>query len=61
IWFIDGELLGVLIFAAAGLLWLLLPFFDPEGRGRAQHWILGAGIFALTYIAGMTAYAYMAK
>ena len=61
IWFIDGELLGVLIFAAAGLLWLLLPFFDPEGRGRAQRWVLGAGIFALTYIAGMTAYAYMAK
>ena len=59
--FLDGELLGVLFFAAAGLLWVLLPFFDSEGRGRAQRWILGAGIFALTYIAGMTAYAYLVK
>ncbi len=59
--FMDGEQLGVLLFAAAGLVWLLLPFFDPEGRGRAQRWVLGAGVFALTYIIGMTAYAYVAK
>ena len=59
--FIDGEKLGVLIFAAAGLLWLLLPFCDSDGRGRAQRWILGAGIFALAFITGMTVYAYVAK
>src|SRR5713226_8146169 len=26
VWFIDGEVLGVLAFGAGGLLWLLLPF-----------------------------------
>ena len=59
--FLDGELVGILVFGAAGALWLLLPFFDRDGRGRAQRWITGVGVFALAYIAAMTAYGYMAK
>ena len=58
--FLDGELVGVLVFGVAGALWLLLPFFD-NGKGRAQRWIMGAGIFALAYMAGMTVYGYVAK
>jgi quinol-cytochrome oxidoreductase complex cytochrome b subunit len=61
IWRLDGEILGVLIFGFAGVVWLLLPFFDPEGKGRSQRWILGAGIFAVAYIVAMTAYGYVAK
>ncbi len=59
--FIDGELLGVLGFGLAGGLWLLLPFFDRGTSRRSARWILGAGIFALAYIAGMTVYGYVAK
>jgi cytochrome b6 len=59
--FLDGELVGILVFGAAGALWLLLPFFDRDGRGRMQRWITGIGVFALAYIAAMTAYGYMAK
>jgi cytochrome b6 len=61
VWFLDGELLGILAFGAAGLVWFLLPFFDSEGRGRGAKFILGAGIFGLTYIVAMTAYGYVAK
>ena len=57
---IDGELVGVLAFGLAGVLWTLLPFFD-RGEGRAQRWIAGAGVFAVAYIVTMTIYGYVAK
>ena len=61
LWFVDGEVVGILVFGAAGALWLLLPFFDQVGRGRGRRFILGAGLFALSYILAMTAYGYLAK
>ena len=59
--FLDGEVVGILVFGVAGLIWLLLPFFERERNGRGSRWILGAGIFALAYMASMTVYGYMAK
>jgi quinol-cytochrome oxidoreductase complex cytochrome b subunit len=61
IWFVDGEVAGILVFGAAGLLWLLLPFFDQMGRGRGRRFVMGAGVFALSYIVAMTIYGYLAK
>lgn len=61
LWFVDGEVLGILAFGVAGLLWFLLPFFDNLGRGRGRRMILGAGIFALAYMTAMTVYGYVAK
>lgn len=61
LWFLDGEVVGILVFGAAGLLWMLLPFFDHLGRGRGRRFIMGAGVFALTYIIAMTIYGYLAK
>lgn len=61
IWILDGEVLGILLFGAAGLVWILLPFFDQAGRGRGRRFVLGAGVFALAYILGMTVYGYVAK
>jgi quinol-cytochrome oxidoreductase complex cytochrome b subunit len=61
IWRLDGELIGILVFSAAGVIWLLLPFFERGGKGRRQRWILGAGIFALAYMVSMTVYGYVAK
>jgi len=60
IWFVDGEVLGILAFGAAGLLWTLLPFFDRSQEGRPQRWITGAGVFVLAYVLAMTAYGYVA-
>ncbi|MBZ5527328.1 MAG: cytochrome bc complex cytochrome b subunit [Acidobacteriia bacterium] len=61
VWLVDGELLGILVFGAAGGLWVLLPFFDGAARGRGRRMILGAGIFALAFILVMTVYGYVAK
>ena len=30
IWFIDGEVIGVVVFGLIGLLWMLLPFLEQE-------------------------------
>jgi len=60
LWRIDGEVLGVLTFGFAGVLWTLVPFLD-RSPGRAQRYVLGAGIFALAYVAAMTLYGYVAK
>jgi len=61
LWFVDGEVLGIFVFGLAGLIWLLLPFFDHLGQGRGRRLILGGGIFALAYMAAMTIYGYVAK
>lgn len=61
VWFVDGEVVGILVFGLAGSLWLLLPFFDQVGRGRGRKFIFGAGVFALSYIIAMTIYGYMSK
>jgi quinol-cytochrome oxidoreductase complex cytochrome b subunit len=59
--FLDGEVVGILVFGVAGVLWLLLPFFDQLGQGRGRRFIMGAGAFALSYIVAMTVYGYLAK
>jgi quinol-cytochrome oxidoreductase complex cytochrome b subunit len=59
--FVDGEVAGILLFGLAGALWLFLPFFDQTAGGRGRRFIMGAGVFALTYIIAMTAYGYLAK
>ena len=61
VWFVDGEVAGFLVFGGAGLVWTLLPFFDQASHGRGRKWIMGAGVFALSYIIAMTIYGYMAK
>jgi cytochrome b6 len=59
--FIDGELLGVLGFVTAFVIWMLLPFFDLGRCGRTQRFVTGAGVFAVTYLLVMTVYGYVAK
>jgi len=61
VWFLDGEVVGILVFGAAGLVWTLLPFFDRAGGGRGRKLFMGAGVFALAYMIAMTVYGYLAK
>jgi cytochrome b6 len=61
VWFIDGEVLGVVGFGLVGLLWLLLPFFESDQPSRTKRWITGLAVFALAYVAGMSVYGHLAK
>ena len=58
---IDGEVLGVLAFGVAGLLWLLLPFVEPKRSGGGYRAVFLFGVAALAYIGSMTIYGYIAK
>jgi cytochrome b6 len=61
VWIIDGEVLGVLGCGLAGLLWLLLPFFESDKAGRTKAWLTGLIVFALVYVIGMTIYGFLAN
>lgn len=61
VWFIDGEILGVLGFGLVAVLWILLPFFESDQPSHTKKWITGLAVFALAYVAGMSAYGFLAK
>jgi quinol-cytochrome oxidoreductase complex cytochrome b subunit len=56
---LDGEVVGILTFSVAGLIWLLVPFLD--GTKRTQRLVTGAAMFVVAYMGTMTAYGYVAK
>jgi cytochrome b6 len=58
--FIDGEVLGILGFGIAGLIWLLIPFIDrrPEDR-RSSRWFTAFGWLAIAFIIIMSLIAYV--
>jgi quinol-cytochrome oxidoreductase complex cytochrome b subunit len=58
---ISGEVVGVLAFGLAGLLWLLVPFIDHDPRGRMSRWITGLTCFAVAYIAASSLVGYLGK
>jgi quinol-cytochrome oxidoreductase complex cytochrome b subunit len=59
---IDGEVLGILAFAAGGLLWLLVPFIDRHpATGRTGQIVRRAGMIVVVYVVVMTAIAYLAR
>jgi cytochrome b6 len=56
--FIDSELLGLGMFALAGLVWVIVPFLDYRaGFGRVTRFFTGLGVFALGYMLLMSALA----
>ena len=51
VFFIDGELVGLMLFGLAGALWVIVPFLDYKaGFGRVTRFFTGLGIFVLGYI-----------
>jgi quinol-cytochrome oxidoreductase complex cytochrome b subunit len=56
---LDGEVVGILTFSLAGLIWVLVPFLD--GTKRTQRLVTGAAMFVVAYMGAMTAYGYVAK
>jgi quinol-cytochrome oxidoreductase complex cytochrome b subunit len=53
--FIDGEVFGIMMFGVAGLLWMLVPFWDQKSsRGQQNRLVNYLGIFAVFYIIILT-------
>jgi len=53
--FIEGEVFGVLLFGFAGVLWLLVPFWDRKSsRGQQNVLINYLGLFAVIFIIVLT-------
>lgn len=61
VWFIDGEVLGILLFGAAGVLWMLVPFWDRKSaRGEQNRFVNYLGLFAVLYIILFTIIGWLA-
>jgi cytochrome b6 len=55
IFIFEGEVVGILLFGAAGLLWLLVPFWDRKSsHGQKNKLINYLGIFAVMFIIVLT-------
>jgi cytochrome b6 len=48
---LEGEVFGILMFGLAGLLWILIPFFDRKSaRGQDSRLFTGIGIGVIIFI-----------
>ena len=60
IWFIEGEVFGVLLFGLAGALWTLVPFWDRKSSAGQQNRLVNyVGIIVVIYILILTILGYM--
>ena len=49
--FVDGEVLGIMLFGAAFLLWTLVPFWDKKSaRGERNRLVNYIGLFVVGYV-----------
>ncbi len=56
---LDGEIVGIIGFSLAGLMWLLVPFWDRKSsRGQKNRSMTYLGIVVVMFIAFMTILGY---
>jgi cytochrome b6 len=61
LWFLDGEVLGIVLFGIAGLLWTIVPFWDQKSsRGEQNRFVNYLGLFAVIYIILFTIIGWLA-
>ena len=55
LWIVDGEVFGIMVFGVAGLLWVLVPFWDRKSsRGEQNRLVTYVGLCAVMYIIVLT-------
>jgi cytochrome b6 len=55
IWFLDGEVVGILVFMIGGLIWLIIPFINRSPAQHRRQLIFNVfGLLVILYIAAMT-------
>jgi cytochrome b6 len=61
LWFLDGEVLGIVLFGIAGILWTVVPFWDHKSsRGEQNRFVNYLGLFAVMYIILFTIIGWLA-
>jgi quinol-cytochrome oxidoreductase complex cytochrome b subunit len=61
LWFIDGEVLGILLFGFAGVLWTMVPCWDRKSsKGEQNRLVNYIGLFAVMYIILFTIIGWLA-
>lgn len=59
-WFIEGELFGVLFFTVGGIIWTLVPFWDrSSGKGRSSKPVIWFGIVVVAFMIVMSVLGYV--
>ena len=62
IFFMEGEVLGILGFSLVGLAWMFVPFWEMKDRGeRRPRAMTVIGVIAILYMIAMTIWGYFAK
>ncbi|MDH4038733.1 MAG: cytochrome b N-terminal domain-containing protein [Candidatus Krumholzibacteria bacterium] len=60
VWFMEGEVLGIMAFMVMGLAWMLVPFWEmkrrPDGRARP---ITIIGVVGIIYMVVLTIWGYL--
>jgi len=56
---IEGEQLGLLVFSAAAMLWVLVPFLDRNPEGRSGRVLSAVGVALVLYLVLMTLWAWL--
>lgn len=57
---IEGELIGILFFGVAGLLWFITPFWDQKLKGKARPGLIKVvGMLVILFIIVMTILGYV--
>lgn len=55
---IEGEQFGLLVFSAAAVLWVLVPFLDRNPEGRSGRIFTALGVVVVVYIVVMSLWAW---
>ncbi len=60
IWFIEGELFGIMVLSGAGVIWLLIPFLAGSFKGgRKPALVIAFGWLVILFIIVMTFLGYV--
>ena len=60
--FVEGELVGIIVFGLGGLVWLLVPFLDRKAsRDIKSRGFIALGSFVVLFIIVMTILGYVLK
>lgn len=61
LWIVDGEVLGILAFGIAGMMWMLVPFWDRKSpQGEQSRFLNYIGLFVVMYIILFTIIGWLA-